>query len=441
MNIAPTIVRNKLKSALNDLDSIKDLFVRNPGVDFSRKRKLPFISMFLHMLKYTDKSLQNEISSCYLPPGSLPVLSPTKSAFIQQRDKILPEAGYVLLRFFTDSLPFMKTYNGYRLLACDGTDVSIPRNEDESDYSVSTRKDRKSYNKLHLNGLFDVMNRVFVDCTVDPGTNINERAALASMVSRLSDPDKAIILADRGYDGFNCIAHLLESNVRFAVRAKDIASTGFLSSLHLPPDSDEFDISVSKKLFYRKPRGLTDDTDYIHLKRHTFDFLDPSSSDVYDISFRVVRVKLSNGSYECIVTNLSPDEFSKDDLRKLYHQRWKIENAYRDLKYSVGLLHFHGKSADAVLLELFCSLVFFNFSAYIAVLCNSLCHSSDTQYSYKVNFAIAVCSCRTYLHDSNSELELLHCFKHSSTPIRPNRQVRRGRIREQPSREFYYRQA
>ena len=285
MKITPIFVRNKLKTALNNVTSIKDLFVRNPGKDFSRDRKLPFDSVLLLMLKYSGKSLQNEISSYYLPPRCLPVSSPTKSAFIQQRDKILPEVGYALFRFFTDPLPFMKTYHGYRLLACDGSDVPIPRNDDETDYSIHTREDRKPYNMLHLNGLFDLINRVFIDCTIDPGNHTNERAALASMVSRLSDPDKAIILADRGYDGFNCIAHLLESNVKFAVRAKDIDSTGFLSSLQLPDNSNEFDISVNKKLFYRKPRGLIDDTDYIRLKRHHFDFLDPSSSDVYDISF------------------------------------------------------------------------------------------------------------------------------------------------------------
>ena len=81
---------------------------------------------------------------------------------------------------------------------------------------------------LHLNGLFDIMNRVFIDGTIDPGAHARERFALAQMVSHLPEPEKTIILADRGYDGYNCVAHLIENLVNFAIRTKDIESTGFL---------------------------------------------------------------------------------------------------------------------------------------------------------------------------------------------------------------------
>lgn len=84
------------------------------------------------------------------------------------------------------------------MLACDGSSVPIPRNEKEEDYSMKTRGDRKSYNQLHINGLFDVLNRIYVDVDIDPGMHMKERAALISLVNRLPDPAKAILLADRG---------------------------------------------------------------------------------------------------------------------------------------------------------------------------------------------------------------------------------------------------
>ena len=56
----------------------------------------------------------------------------------------------------------------------------------------------------------------------------------------------------------------------------------------------------------------------------SFDYLEYGSNETYPLSFRVVRVKLSGDSYECLVTNLPKDEFPPDRLKKLYYARWNI---------------------------------------------------------------------------------------------------------------------
>ena len=113
---------------------------------------------------------------------------------------------------------------------------------------------------------------------------------------------------------------------------------------------------------------------------------------------------------------------------------------YRDLKYPVDLLHFHGKSAEFVLQEIFCSLTMFNFCAYLCVHADILCVSKDSKYRYKVNFANAVGPCRSYLLGCIGELELLDRLKLAPSPIRPDRHVPRPpRLKEQSSREFNYR--
>ena len=61
----------------------------------------------------------------------------------------------------------------------------------------------------------------------------------------------------------------------------------------------------------------------------------------YYLSFRVVRFKLTEYSYEVLLTNLSEDEFSVVDLKELYAMRWGIETSFRDLKYSLALSYFH----------------------------------------------------------------------------------------------------
>ena len=437
MRITPVIAKRKLDAAISAISGISWLYSRDPDSNFTRERKLPVDTVLRLLLKFSGKSLQSELSAYYLSPEKAYQTVPSKSAFTQQRHKFLWEGCYSLFRLFTDSLPYLKLFDGYRLLACDGSTVQIPRNESETDFSVKTREDRGSFNQLHINGLFDVLNRIYTDAVVDPGWSKRESAALVAMVNRLEHPQSAIILADRGYDGYNTIAHLIESMANFVIRAKDLNSNGFLHTLHLSPDG-ELDIDVSKILTTSRARIFQNDDRYAWICRRAFDLWD--SSGTYPIRFRLVRIKLDDGSYECLVTNLPREKFPPGKLKKLYHLRWGVENAYRDLKYPVDLLHFHGKSAQSVLQEIFCSLTMFNYCAYLCVHADILHMRKDTKYRYKVNFANAVGPCRSYLHGSISEMELLERLRLAPTPIRPDRHVPRpSRMKEQSSREFNYR--
>jgi len=437
MKIAPTLAKDKLETAISAVSTISWLFAKEPKSDFTRTRKLTPASLLRMLLKFSGKSLQSELSAYYISPRMIPQTVPTKSAFVQLRKKFLEDGCYVLFRIFTDSLPYLKTFDGYRLLACDGSTVPIPRNVDDKDYSVSTRKDLKSFSQLHINGLFDLLNRIYIDCIIDPGMHIRERSALINMVARLKNPSEAIILADRGYEGYKDIAHMIESNVNFLIRGKDLDSNGFLHTLNLPNDG-ELDVDVDKILTFDRSKAIKQNDSLVTVYPRNFDLMGPS--DIYHIHFRLVRIRLDDGSYECLVTNLPRNKFPPRKLKMLYHLRWGIENAYRDLKYTVDLLHFHGKSAQAVLQEVFCSLIMFNFSAYICVHADILHLRKGTKYQYKVNFANAVGPCRAFLHGSIDEAGLLDRLRLAPTPIRPDRHVSRpARMKEQSSREFNYR--
>jgi len=73
----------------------------------------------------------------------------TASAFNQQREKILPEALEFLYREFNKAFAQYRTYRGYRLLACDCTDLNIPRNpSDQENYFQSTPGDKGLNNEI-----------------------------------------------------------------------------------------------------------------------------------------------------------------------------------------------------------------------------------------------------------------------------------------------------
>lgn len=70
-----------------------------------------------------------------------------------------------------------------------------------------------------------------------------------------------------------------------------------------------------------------------------FDFLDENCM-YYDIEFRIVRIRLDNGTYICIATNLSGEEFPLEEINKLYRMRWSEETSFRELKYTIGLINW-----------------------------------------------------------------------------------------------------
>ena len=88
-------VKKALLDCINELDSIKTLFLRNPEVDFTRNRIFSFRKLINVMLKIDGGSLQNELMKYFDFSDD----TPTKSAYCQQRAKILPDAIQFL--FFT----------------------------------------------------------------------------------------------------------------------------------------------------------------------------------------------------------------------------------------------------------------------------------------------------------------------------------------------------
>ncbi|MDP1340837.1 transposase, partial [Klebsiella variicola] len=76
---------------------------------------------------------------------------------------------------------------------------------------------------------------------------------------------------------------------------------------------------------------------------------------------------LNEDTYESLVTNLDPFLFTSEDLKVLYHLRWGIETSFRELKYALGLSHFHSKKLDFIIQEIFARLIMYNFSMTITL--------------------------------------------------------------------------
>lgn len=153
------------------------MFVKNPERDFVRKRKLDFTTVVKILLSMEGGSLKRELYDFF----EYSIDTATVSAFIQQREKIYPEAFEILFHDFNEKFPDFNTYNGYRRLACDGSDLNIPRNPNDNSTFFQVSSDDKGFNQLHLNSLYDLCNRRYIDAIVQPSRKENESRAMTEI--------------------------------------------------------------------------------------------------------------------------------------------------------------------------------------------------------------------------------------------------------------------
>ena len=276
--------------------------------------------------------------------------------------------------------------------------------------------------------MYDLLQRTYTDAVLLGQRKANERHALCDMVDRSTLKD-VLVIADRGYEGFNLMAHIQEKGWRFLIRIQDVLnSRGIAAGLDLP-DTDEFDLFVDLSLTTKSTndvKNLAQDRNrYKILKTcRDFDFL-PSKNRKFDptvfynLPFRIVRFQIADGVFETVVTNLDTCDFPPEELKKLYNMRWGIETSFRALKYSVGLLHFHAKKVEYIYQEVFARLIMYNFTELVTS--PVIIQKADCKYAYKANFSVAVHVCRQFFlgNVSPPDVEALIC-KHV-TPIRPGR--------------------
>ena len=436
MIYTPKKIKRILKKSINEISLHPKQFANNPEKDFTRKRKLPLKQVLKCILSMTGKSLRGELMDYFDLSSSMP----TVSAFVQQRNKIDYRAFEALFHNFTNFIDEQNLYKGYRLLAVDGSDLHTPTNKDEKESFYEGTNGQKPYNLLHLNTLYDLQRRIYTDAIVQGSRQWNEHRAFVTMVDRDNTSVPTIYIADRGYESYNNMAHVVEKGQKFLIRVKDSGRNGIVSGLLLP-DENEFDISFSLGLTRKQTNEVKKSSLKFIPGNVIFDFLPQTSKKSipmtpYYISFRLVRFKLTEDTYELLITNLTEKEFDVNELKQLYAMRWGIETSFRDLKYSLALSYFHSKKTEYILQEIFARLTMYNFAELITS--HVVVKQKNRKHSYRINFAAAVHICRNFFLKNISPLNVEALLLMHLLPVRQGfTNPRRGSPKAAPS--FTYR--
>ena len=418
----PEQMKQILMSKITEVVQNPTLFVVNPDKDFIRQRKLTFEKTMKCIIGMGGGSLSKELMDCFEYNSDMP----TTSAFIQQRQKIKSSAFENVFSSFTREVSQNLAPSPMRVLAVDGSDIQIATNPDDIDSYFPGTNGQKPYNLLHLNALYDLEHHIYVDAAIQKRNNWNEHSALVSMVDN-SEIAYALIIADRGYESYNNMAHIQEKGWKFLIRIRD-GDSGIKKSLLLPKeDTYDFPIHLSltrkqtnetKRLFQRKneyrfvPANVV--FDYLPVKNKKSD-----ETKFYNLKFRIVRFKITEDTYETVVTNLDKDEYSSETLKALYASRWGIETSFRDLKYTIGLVNLHSKKVMCIQQEIYARLIMYNFTEMITS--HVVIDKKQRKYTYKANFSIAAHMCRTFFCGRTTSPNVETIVARNIVPIRPDR--------------------
>ncbi len=392
----PEIVKTTLWDIIDEMSHSLSSFVKNPDKDFIRKRKLDFKKMMHLIISMESGSLNHELLKFFEYDSSVP----TNSAFYQQRSKLSVSAFRHLLKEFN--------------LKVSG------------------------FNMVHTISLYELCSKRYLDLEVQPGRLKNEFQAICNLMDRYAYGGSPIFIADRGFSSYNVFAHAIENNVDFLIRAKDLNVQRFLGVETLPDKLDTtIELILTRTQSKKKHKHPEKESQYRYIcKNIVFDYLNPADiSDEYLLKLRIVRVEVSDGVFENIITTLSEEDFTPDDIKYCYNLRWGIETSFRDLKHTIGATNLHSKKTEYVAFELWSRLILYNFCSIIIL--HVPVKSRNRKHEYQVNFSLAMKICFDFLRGvapSNAESLISKYI----LPIRPNRNYARQHRVQKPA-SFSYR--
>ncbi len=231
-------LREGLYSMIRKIGERPERYAKDPGKDFTRKRTLtPAVLIYL-ILTMDEKSIWKGLLGHFQKR----IDTPSASAFVQQRQKLLPSAFEDLFHQFSDFLCPQKEFQGYRLLAVDGSSLKSGAYPADSDAYRPGTEHQHGWNLFHINALYDLENCIYTDVIVQKEHTKHESKALCEMVKRSKIDSPVILLGDRNYEAYNNFAHLEAKGWKYLIRLKDNnRKNAYGVKL---PDQPEFDLPV-----------------------------------------------------------------------------------------------------------------------------------------------------------------------------------------------------
>ena len=370
------------------------------------------------MLNMIRKSLALEIDSFLNFLGRKGGKGYTKSAFVQARMKIKPEvfehlSETLIEEFYTDNDTAIKTWKGFRLLAIDGSWITLPRTKELIKiYGEIKNQSSSTVIQARCSVLYDVENNYVLNGKLAPSTQ-GERKLAISHLRHCKKGD--LLIYDRGYPSYDLIHQHIVRGLDYLMRAKVSFNKATINFEKSNKHSEIIEIYPGKN------SNLSDKT---YTKRTP-------------IKVRLVRVDLPKGGVEILITSLmNTQEYPNNIFKELYGKRWGVETFYDELKNKLKVEHFSGYSNQSILQDFYATLFVSNIQTLIE---SELGEERELKnkarkYDYKINTNLSYGFLKNrileifFKEDSMEKIidELKKLYLEHQIPIRPNRSFDRN---------------
>jgi hypothetical protein len=350
--------------------------------DFTRNRSLDFKTTISFFVNLNKGSYETELKQFFKTKNDQEVAMPevTKSAVSKARRKLKPSAfielNDELVRGYENQGGF-QTWNGFRLVAVDGSTATVPDEDAVKDhFGAWNVKNGAPCPKARLSQLFDVQNRITLDALIRPKSE-GERELATQHFIKLMPND--LVLLDRGYPAAWLFMLIVSLGAQFCARVK-------VSQW-----------KIIKKFFKSGKMEKIVKLPVSYVSKQKCGEMGIKDSP---IKVRLIRVELSSGETEILITSLlDKDKFQYDLFAELYFERWPIEEDYKVMKCRTQIENFSGKTVRSVYQDFHAKV----FSKNLTMMIVNSTHpelkkrTENRKYEYHINFTQALSGMKNHI--------------------------------------------
>jgi len=383
--------RRVIGRALNVLKETKDSefwkkYITKESA-FSRvgSQKMSVHDMTMFTMANTGKTLSIEIFE-FFEHMNKPDDAVTKQALSKQRQ-------YVDSKIFSDLNKLYvkksyacsnRTFCGYNVIAVDGSTMEIPNTKEMKEIygAAKASKTSSSNARIGLNGFYDPLNNFLIRLVVDKYQKAEKTVFLENIDELLEmyARDKILFIFDRGYICMELLLKLSELGVKYLFR---LPSYCYKEEREKATKKDEV---IEIKITRARMKGVDKDKQKAYL-------LQGFKSE------RLVQVELDTGDIEYLLTNLSSQEVSSEEMKDLYWQRWHIEKCFNILKNRLHIENISARTKNGVEQDIQATVFLGNIIADMAKEINlQIPKKAKNKYEYRVNVNVLAGVVKTYFH-------------------------------------------
>lgn len=315
--------------------------------------------------------------------------------------------------FYTDNDLAIKKWKRFRLLAVDGSRITLPITDELKNlYGETKNQSTTSIVQARCSVLYDVENKYALDGKLAP-LKQGERELALSHLTFCQTGD--LLIYDRGYPSYDFINHHIKRKLDYLIRVK----VSF-SQLTIAFEKSKKRSKIVS-IFPGKNTKLSD-------KEYRKDT---------PIQLRLVRVELPKGQVEILMTSLMDiKKYPNAIFKELYQKRWGVETFYDELKNKLKVEHFSGYSNHSILQDFYTALFISNVQTMIISELEDeiTLQNKEKKYDYKINTnlsygflknrILSIFITQNSMEDSIQQIKKL--FLDHQVPIRPNRSFERS---------------